>query len=165
MSGASKLDYISNAIEYFSKILLLCKCLEKRRKDVKEFIESFDTRAKNGPQMIRDQGIIPYLAFLASKSGENLVVRIYDLLKVDEIKCEALERLDKAAGYAAYFNAIVTYLEKLGIIQVSNKLSVIGIIQTLFENIHGYRAVEPLLMRYLVELKKLSSAYFSGHRG
>ena len=159
MSKISELDYVSNAIEYFSKILSLCECLEKSKKNVKEFIESFDTRAKNGPQMIRDQGIIPYLTFLASKSGEDLIAKVHDLLKAKEVKCEVLEKLDKA-GYAAYFNAIITYLEKLGIIQINNKLSIVRIIQTLFENIHGYRAVEPLLMHYLVELKKLSSAYF-----
>lgn len=162
MSGIPELDYIGNAIEYFSKILSLYKCSEKSKKNINEFTESFNTRARNGPQMIRDEGIIPYLTFLASKSGNQLIKEIHRLLRADEIKCEMLRiNLDREAGYAVYFDAILFYLEKLGVIRIDGELSITKIIQKLFESIHEYRAVEPLLIRYLVELKKLSSAYFN----
>jgi len=157
--GTSKLDHISSALEYFDRILSLYKCLEEKRKDAKKFARSFNTRARNGPQLIKDQGIIPYLTFLASKSGEDLVRDLYKILKSEKAQCDKIESLDKA-GYAAYFNAITMYLEKLGILKITESTSVIEIARMLFENLQSYRIIEPVLMNYLAELKKLSNAYF-----
>lgn len=160
MSRTPRLDHISNALEYFSKILSLYNCLEERNKnDAAKFARSFNTRARNGPQLIKDQGIIPYLTFLASKSEEDLIRSIYNILQSDKMQCNNIRSPDKA-GYAAYFNAITTYLEKLRVIKLTKEASVLEIVQMILENLQNYRIIEPILMNYLAELKKLSNAYF-----
>lgn len=154
----ARVDYIDNAIRSFEKILKLYKNFrEKEKSDAKKFARSFNTRAKNGPQMIMDQGIIPYLTFLASKSGEELIKNTYKFISKEE-ECDISDP-DKA-GYAAYFNIIIDYLNKLGIIQVGEEPSIIEITKSLLENLHNYRIIEPIIMKYLIEIKKLSNSYF-----
>ena len=160
---AMKPDYITSAIEFFSKVLQLYECMGSEKNSKNKFAKSFNTRARSGPQLIKDLGVIPYITFLASKSGEDLMVKAYGILTSSSNICEGVdENIRKGAekmGYAVYAIAILDYLVKLGVINI-NKYSTIDVVRMLNENLRKYRVVEPIIMNYLNELRKLSTAYF-----
>lgn len=157
--GASRLDYIDDAIKSFKISLNVYEYFKKNSSEQAEkFARSFNTRVRSGPQMIKDQGIIPYLTFLASKSGEDLIKNTYYFITGKNLPKPISE--PEKAGYAVYFNLIIGYLNKLGVVEVGEELSIISVIESLKKNIHYYRVLEPIVMKYLVELRKLSSTYF-----
>jgi len=154
-------DYIKSSIEFFAKILKLYKCFSEESGN--KFAESFNTRARSGPQLIKDIGLIPYITFLASKAGENLCVKAFEALRLSDDICKGVDedvlKNPNKMGYAAYTIAILDYLAKLNVIKL-DKYETLNVIKSLSDGLMKYRAVEPLVMKYLNELKKLSSAYF-----
>lgn len=173
---------IKEAIEMFKLIMLIEKCIYEKQKQqaeergvkigkVSDFGESFKTRARQGPQLVKTQGLLPLLTFLLGKGGKTKYTYVIELLekKPSECKNEQLEKILKEGdyddlGYAVYAAILTYYLKKLDIIP--NDVDIkepINVIETLLNstmNSYTISAYEHFLVDYLLEIKKLSEAYF-----
>ena len=149
------MGFTAEAVELFKDDTEKMKSLINKR-CIDDSLKSLRTRARSTPSIIMTNGLPQTLAFVISKSNNELYS---NLSEQREFKKE-IEINSDEAGYTAYLYVVINFLynNKLIKCKPKNLKEAVEVVKELDDDPRQASVVQNVLIDFLLEFKKISEA-------